>query len=90
MTQVKHPKTLNFKSLAEASKEPGEFLLSDFSKIDRPPVLHVAFMAIGLFEETESRLPNPGSVEDADKVQQRVLKCSGTFPFPLLLLIPVF
>lgn len=82
MTQVKHPKTLNFKTLAEASKEPGDFLLSDFSKLDRPPLLHVAFMAIGQFEETESRLPGPCSVEDADKVQMS--KRSASLPPSLL------
>ena len=33
VTQVKPPKTLAFKPLARALEEPGEFLLSDFSKV---------------------------------------------------------
>ncbi|KAL2456696.1 Wall-associated receptor kinase 2 [Forsythia ovata] len=48
-TQVKEPKVLNFKPLQEALKDPGDFLLSDFSKVDRPPLLHLAFQALDKF-----------------------------------------
>jgi ubiquitin-activating enzyme E1 len=34
-TQVKETKTLAFRTLAAAIEEPGEFLLSDFAKMDR-------------------------------------------------------
>jgi len=34
--QVKEPKVLNFKTLKEALVSPGEFLLSDFAKFERP------------------------------------------------------
>ncbi|KAI7990925.1 Ubiquitin-activating enzyme E1 2 [Camellia lanceoleosa] len=46
VTQVKQPKVLNFKPLREALKDPGDFLLSDFSKFDCPPLLHLAFQAL--------------------------------------------
>jgi hypothetical protein len=41
--QVKEGAVRAFKPLAQALKEPGEFLLSDFSKFDRPPKLHLLF-----------------------------------------------
>jgi len=68
VTQVKQPKQLSFKRLREALGEPGEFLLSDFSKLERPGLLHVGFQALEEFEESEGRLPAPGSAEDAAKV----------------------
>uniref|UniRef100_A0A453AK65 E1 ubiquitin-activating enzyme n=1 Tax=Aegilops tauschii subsp. strangulata TaxID=200361 RepID=A0A453AK65_AEGTS len=46
VTQVKEPKVLCFKALRDAMTDPGEFLLSDFSKFERPPVLHLAFQAL--------------------------------------------
>jgi hypothetical protein len=36
--------------LAQALETPGEFLLSDFSKFDRPPLLHLAFQALDAFQ----------------------------------------
>eukprot|EP00271_Cylindrocystis_brebissonii_P015800 TRINITY_DN38822_c0_g1_i1.p1 TRINITY_DN38822_c0_g1~~TRINITY_DN38822_c0_g1_i1.p1 ORF type:complete len:1057 (+),score=227.94 TRINITY_DN38822_c0_g1_i1:231-3401(+) len=68
VTQVKPPKLLDFKSLEEALQEPGEFLLSDFGKFDRPPLLHLAFQALDKFRAEYGRLPGPGSVADSDKV----------------------
>ncbi|KAH7284607.1 hypothetical protein KP509_34G062100 [Ceratopteris richardii] len=65
VTQVKQPKVLNFKSLREALKNPGDFLLSDFSKFDRPPLLHLAFQALDEFKVQFGRLPAFGSEEDA-------------------------
>ena len=43
-TQVRRQK-LAFKTLAAAMEDPGEFLLSDFAKLDRSAVLHVGFNA---------------------------------------------
>ena len=68
VTQVKQPKVLDFKPLKEALKDPGEFLLSDFSKFDRPPLLHLAFQALDKFESELGRLPVAGSEEDAHKL----------------------
>ena len=68
VTQVKEPKVLNFKTLREAIKDPGDFLLSDFSKFDRPPLLHLAFQALDKFVSEMGRLPVAGSEEDAQKL----------------------
>lgn len=68
VTQVKQPQVLNFKTLKEALKEPGDYLLSDFSKFDRPPLLHLAFQALDKFAAREGRLPLAGSEEDAQKL----------------------
>lgn len=68
VTQVKQPKVLNFKPLREALKAPGEFLLSDFSKFDRPPLLHLAFQALDKFKGEFGRFPVAGSEGDAQKL----------------------
>ncbi|KAL3536559.1 hypothetical protein ACH5RR_005020 [Cinchona calisaya] len=68
VTQVKEPKALNFKSLREALKDPGDFLLSDFSKFDRPPLLHLAFQALDKFIFEFRRFPLAGSEGDAQKL----------------------
>lgn len=67
VTQVKQPLVLNFKPLRKALDEPGGFLLSDFSKFDRPPLLHLAFRALDKFASELGRLPVSGSDEDACK-----------------------
>ncbi|KAK7289864.1 hypothetical protein RIF29_03859 [Crotalaria pallida] len=68
VTQVKQPKVLNFKPLREALRDPGDFLLSDFSKFDRPPLLHVAFQALDKFISELGRFPVAGSEDDAQKL----------------------
>ncbi|XP_045831132.1 ubiquitin-activating enzyme E1 1-like [Trifolium pratense] len=67
VTQVKQPKVLNFKPLREALSDPGEFLLSDFSKFDRPPLLHLAFQALDKFISEIGHFPVAGSEDDAQK-----------------------
>ncbi|KAK1421694.1 hypothetical protein QVD17_24240 [Tagetes erecta] len=67
VTQLKQPKVLNFKPLEEAIKDPGEFLLSDFSKFDRPPLLHLLFQALDKFVSELGRYPVAGCEEDAQK-----------------------
>uniref|UniRef100_A0A2P2MDV3 E1 ubiquitin-activating enzyme n=1 Tax=Rhizophora mucronata TaxID=61149 RepID=A0A2P2MDV3_RHIMU len=67
VTQVKQPKILNFKPLREALKNPGDFLLSDFPKFDRSPLLHLAFQALDKFVSETDRFPVAGSEEDAQK-----------------------
>jgi len=66
-TQVKETKTLAFKSLSQAIDEPGDFLLSDFAKMERSPQLHLAFGALDAFVEKYGAPPIPGSDADADK-----------------------
>ncbi|GAA0147391.1 ubiquitin-protein ligase [Lithospermum erythrorhizon] len=68
VTQVKEPKILNFKPLKEALTDPGDFLLSDFSKFDRSPLLHLAFQALDRFRIHLGRFPVSGSEEDAQKL----------------------
>ncbi|VAH41777.1 unnamed protein product [Triticum turgidum subsp. durum] len=65
VTQVKEPKVLCFKALRDAMTDPGEFLLSDFSKFERPPVLHLAFQALDKFKKDHGRCPAAGCEEDA-------------------------
>lgn len=45
-TQVKLPKEMKFKSFADSLKEPGEFLLSDFAKMERSPQVHLMFLTL--------------------------------------------
>uniref|UniRef100_A0A0E0RCN2 Ubiquitin-activating enzyme E1 C-terminal domain-containing protein n=1 Tax=Oryza rufipogon TaxID=4529 RepID=A0A0E0RCN2_ORYRU len=68
VTQVKPPKVLKFKTLKDAIKEPGEFLMSDFSKIDRPPLLHLAFQALDKFRNDLRRFPIAGSSDDVQRL----------------------
>uniref|UniRef100_A0A803MW84 E1 ubiquitin-activating enzyme n=3 Tax=Chenopodium quinoa TaxID=63459 RepID=A0A803MW84_CHEQI len=68
VTQVKQPKLLHFKPLREALSDPGDFLLSDFSKFDRPPLLHLAFQALDKLVCELGRFPSPGSEDDAQKL----------------------
>eukprot|EP00897_Mesotaenium_endlicherianum_P006168 jgi/Mesen1/557/ME000105S10735 len=69
VTQVKQPKTLRFRTLRESlTVDAGEFLLSDFAKFERPPVLHLAFRALDKFRaESGGCWPAPASAEDADR-----------------------
>uniref|UniRef100_A0A5B6ZM50 E1 ubiquitin-activating enzyme n=1 Tax=Davidia involucrata TaxID=16924 RepID=A0A5B6ZM50_DAVIN len=68
VTQVKQPKVLNFKPLRQTLEDPGDFLLSDFSKFDRPPLLHLAFQALDKFISELGRYPVAGSEDDAQKL----------------------
>lgn len=68
VTQVKQPKVLKFKPLKEALQDPGDFLLSDFSKFDRSPLLHLAFQALDKFMMEFKCFPVAGSEEDAQKL----------------------
>uniref|UniRef100_A0A0E0I623 E1 ubiquitin-activating enzyme n=1 Tax=Oryza nivara TaxID=4536 RepID=A0A0E0I623_ORYNI len=73
VTQIKEPKILRFKSLRDAMRDPGDFLLSDFSKFERSPVLHLAFQALDKFKKEYGRYPAPGCEQDA----QSFLKCAA-------------
>ncbi|KAG0452443.1 hypothetical protein HPP92_025107 [Vanilla planifolia] len=72
VTQVKLPKLLHFKPLSVALREPGDYLLSDFSKYDRPPLLHLAFQALDKFRHDLGRFPIAGSEDDAQKLKDFV------------------
>lgn len=64
VTQVKIPKTISFKPLAEAKKNP-EYVITDFGKFDRPEQLHLAFQALDEFVLQNGRMPTPWSEKDA-------------------------
>ena len=69
VTQVKEQKQLAFKPLKEAMDEPGEFLLSDFAKFDRSPILHLGFRALDAYAARNGgAAPAPGSAADAEAV----------------------
>ncbi|KAL0347511.1 UNVERIFIED_CONTAM: Ubiquitin-activating enzyme E1 1 [Sesamum calycinum] len=80
VTQVKEPKVLNFKPLRQALKDPGDFLLSDFSKFDRPPLLHLAFQALDKFKVEVGRFPLAGSEDDAQKLIALLTDINSSLP----------
>ncbi|CAI5479155.1 unnamed protein product, partial [Closterium sp. Yama58-4] len=77
VTQVKQPKELAFRPLAACLDQPGEFLLSDFAKFDRPPLLHLAFQALDAFRKETGRFPAPGSEADGARVVELVREVNG-------------
>jgi len=66
-TQVKETKTLKFASYADSLESPGDFLLSDFAKMERSPQLHLAFGALDAYVAKHGASPTPGSDSDAEK-----------------------
>lgn len=64
VTQVKMPITLSFKSLKDAKKD-APIVYTDYSKIDHPANLHIAFLALDQFVNSHGRLPTPWSDGDA-------------------------
>lgn len=67
--QVKMPQHLKFKSLKEAIAEPGEFVISDFAKFDRPALLHIGFQALDQFRARHNgTLPKPRNAADAEEL----------------------
>jgi ubiquitin-activating enzyme E1 len=79
VSKVKEPKTLNFKPLSECIDEPGTFLLSDYSKMERPALLHVAFLGLDLFQQKKGSLPRPGMAEDAEEFVQMCHEINDQF-----------
>lgn len=80
VTQVKEPKVLNFKTLSQALNDPGDFLLSDFAKFDRPPLLHLAFQALDKFKVEAGRFPLAGSEEDAQRIITIFTEINNSLP----------
>ncbi|MEW5304751.1 MAG: hypothetical protein WDW36_007342 [Sanguina aurantia] len=68
VTQVKEGKVLDFKPMAEAISSPGEFLLSDFAKMERSALLHVGYQALDAFEAETGSMPRPAHIADAERV----------------------
>lgn len=70
--QVKRPVELEFGKLRDTRAAP-ECLISDFGKMDRPPMLHAAFEALASFEEEHGRSPRPRHAGDAQAVVDKTL-----------------
>jgi len=68
ITQVKQPQTLSFKTYKEKMQDPGEFVLSDFAKFDRPQLLHIGFKALTQYLEQNGSLPAPADIGAAKKI----------------------
>mmetsp|Transcript_15632 Transcript_15632/g.38520 ORF Transcript_15632/g.38520 Transcript_15632/m.38520 type:complete len:1034 (+) Transcript_15632:146-3247(+) len=69
ITQVKQPVTMSFETYEKRLSEPGELMMSDFAKFDRPPLLHSAFQALEEFRAGNGgELPSPGDADQAAKV----------------------
>lgn len=66
-TQVKMPKTLNFKSLEESLSTP-DFFISDFAKFDRPAQLHFGFQALDSYMLQHGELPSPRNQKHAEEI----------------------
>jgi ubiquitin-activating enzyme E1 len=56
------------KSLRESLAAPGEFLISDFAKMDYPPQLHIGFQALHAFRAKHGSFPGPHNAEHAAEV----------------------
>ena len=67
ITQVKKPVKVTFRPLAEALESPGEMMLSDFAKFDRPQVLHAAFRGFSKYTDEKGPIA-PGDVKAAAEV----------------------
>ena len=75
VTQVKEQSILQFKSLRDSIREPGNFPLSDCLKFDRPPLLHFAFLALDKFRKEFGRFPAVGCGQDG----QRIVEFTASF-----------
>lgn len=68
ITQIKQPVAMSFEPYAKKLENPGDFMLSDFAKFDRPPILHLAFQAVGGYSEEKGVFPAPGDAVAAKAV----------------------
>lgn len=70
INQVKKPVTVSFRSYEECMADPkdDEFMITDFAKLDRPKVLHIAFKALGQYRETKKSSPSPGDKDAINEV----------------------
>lgn len=64
VTQVKMPKNVAFKPLAECLHAPA-FCEVDLAKFDRPPLLHLGFHALHKFKASKGYFPRPANPDDA-------------------------
>ncbi len=68
ITQVKQPVIIASEPYEKRLAEPGEFMLSDFAKFDRPALLHAAYQGLEKFREENGDYPFPCDPTDCAKV----------------------
>ena len=78
-TQVKKPQELHFQPLSKQLANP-EFLVSDFAKFDRPPQLHIGFIALQTFIDSTGSAPRPRNQQDAAKVVELAKQIAKQHP----------
>lgn len=66
VTEVKKPIQMSFNSLRTSIEEPGEFVLTDFGKFERPATYHACFRSLYYFAKKYGDLPKPHDDNDAD------------------------
>eukprot|EP01104_Vermistella_antarctica_P014555 TRINITY_DN460_c0_g2_i1.p1 TRINITY_DN460_c0_g2~~TRINITY_DN460_c0_g2_i1.p1 ORF type:complete len:895 (-),score=330.14 TRINITY_DN460_c0_g2_i1:63-2747(-) len=67
--QIKPHMHMSFKSRAESTKQPGDFLITDFAKWDRPGQLHIGFQALASFQHSHGgSLPDLGNEDHVAEV----------------------
>jgi ubiquitin-activating enzyme E1 len=74
ITQIKQPVTMQFESLRTKLETPGEMMMSDFAKFDRPPLLHLGFRAVSQYLSETGGLPMPGDADAVAKVYELATK----------------
>jgi ubiquitin-activating enzyme E1 len=78
ITQVKQPVTMSFEPYDVKLSNPGDFMLSDFAKFDRPGILHAGFQAV--LEDcpaNDGNLPIPGDAAAIDRIWNRACELGG-------------
>ena len=76
VTQVKMPKTVQFRSLRECLQQP-ELMITDFAKFDRPGSLHLGFACLHKFVADHGHLPRPRHEADASAFVALVKEQNG-------------
>jgi ubiquitin-activating enzyme E1 len=77
LTEVKKPRIVSFKTLAEAILDPGMFV-GDFSKSHHMGPLHLAVRALRQFRSAYGRLPSPGCLSDATTLYSTCLSLNAS------------
>lgn len=61
--EVKLPKIVDFHSFGDKLKDPGEFSMVDWSKMERPAQEHIGWQALRQFRKEHGHYPLPGNEE---------------------------
>jgi len=77
--QVKQPVVVKFRSLRDCLEKPGEFLLSDFGKLDRSDLMHRTFQALYMFRaKSGGQFPSleqlVAKVEPSTDAQKKIVR----------------